>query len=146
MGIRDNALSERLQLDSNLTLEKVKKTVRQREAVHDHSQQLNPSKHEPMTVDTVKKVNKPVVRPGGQSNFAYNSGRGSGDKQSCKRCGKNHGHADKCPAKKATCYRCNRKGHFSSQCLSKQASATSELIAGPFLGTLSTQVGLFPSN
>ena len=41
---------------------------------------------------------------------------------------------------KATCCRCNRKGHFISQCLSKQASATtSELIAGPFVGTLSTR-------
>ena len=35
VGIRDTALSERLQLDADLTLEKAKKAVRQREAVHD---------------------------------------------------------------------------------------------------------------
>ena len=29
--------------------------------MYNHSQQLNPSKQEPMTVDTIKKVNKPVV-------------------------------------------------------------------------------------
>ena len=33
VGIADNALSGRLQLDPNLTLEKAKKTVRQSEAV-----------------------------------------------------------------------------------------------------------------
>ena len=31
--------------------------------MHDHSQQLNPSKQELITVDTVKKVDKLVVRP-----------------------------------------------------------------------------------
>lgn len=35
VGIRDEALSERLQLDSELTLEKAKTLVRQREAVHE---------------------------------------------------------------------------------------------------------------
>ena len=34
VGIRDTILSERLQLDSELTLEKAKKFVWQREAVH----------------------------------------------------------------------------------------------------------------
>ncbi len=33
VGIRDNALSKRLQLDAALTLDKAKKTVRQQEAV-----------------------------------------------------------------------------------------------------------------
>ena len=34
VGIRDTNLSERLQLDSGLTLAKAKQAVRQREAVH----------------------------------------------------------------------------------------------------------------
>ena len=38
--IRDGPLSERLQLDPDLTLEKAKKMVRQREAVHDQQQVL----------------------------------------------------------------------------------------------------------
>ena len=35
VGICDDALSERLQLDSELTLEKAKTLVRQQEAVHE---------------------------------------------------------------------------------------------------------------
>ena len=35
VGIRDNLLSERLQMDAELTLEKAMKTIRQREAVHE---------------------------------------------------------------------------------------------------------------
>ena len=35
VGIHDNVLSERLQLDPDLNLEKAKKAVRQREAVHE---------------------------------------------------------------------------------------------------------------
>ena len=45
--IRDTSLSERLQLDADLTLEKAKKAIRQREAVHEHQHILcgtgNPS-------------------------------------------------------------------------------------------------------
>ena len=41
VGIRDSALSERLQLDPELTLEKAKKLVRQREAVHEQQQFLS---------------------------------------------------------------------------------------------------------
>ena len=34
VGIRNATLSERLQLDTDLTLEKVKKSVHQKEAIH----------------------------------------------------------------------------------------------------------------
>ena len=35
VGIRDSALSERLQLDGNLTLDKAKTAIRQKETVHE---------------------------------------------------------------------------------------------------------------
>ncbi len=35
VGIRDNTLSEKLQMDSALTLESANKAIRQREAVHE---------------------------------------------------------------------------------------------------------------
>uniref|UniRef100_A0A1X7SPN9 Uncharacterized protein n=1 Tax=Amphimedon queenslandica TaxID=400682 RepID=A0A1X7SPN9_AMPQE len=44
VGIRDQRLSERLQLDATLDLEKAKKMVRQQEAVKDQSQDLTDSK------------------------------------------------------------------------------------------------------
>ena len=40
VGIRDVALSEKLQLDATLTLEKAKQKVRQREAVKEQSSKL----------------------------------------------------------------------------------------------------------
>ena len=40
VGIRDSALSGRLQMDPELTLGKAKKTIRQREAVHEQQQAL----------------------------------------------------------------------------------------------------------
>ena len=57
VGIRDSALSERLQLDPDLTLEKAKTLVRQREAVHEQQAILRgsgPIKQE-MAVDFVKR-------------------------------------------------------------------------------------------
>ena len=40
VGIRDTALSEKMQMDPNLTLKTAKKSIRQREAVHEQQQTL----------------------------------------------------------------------------------------------------------
>ena len=40
VGIRDVALSGKLQIDADLTLEKAKKAIRQKEAVHEQQRQL----------------------------------------------------------------------------------------------------------
>ena len=86
----------------------------------------------------MKKANRTHHRASGGS--AISGSKNSEEKQSCKRCGKNHGPTDKCPAMKATCYKCNHKGHFSSQCLAnKPATAcTNELTIDTFLGVMST--------
>ena len=55
VGIRDSALSERLQLDPDLTLEKAKKLVRQREAVHEQQQFLTGKSSEGAAVEAVSK-------------------------------------------------------------------------------------------
>ena len=56
-GIRDSALSEKLQLDSELTLEKTKKLVRQKEAVHEHQQFLTGKSSEGAVVEAMTKNN-----------------------------------------------------------------------------------------
>lgn len=54
VGIRDTSLSERLQMDPELTLEKVKTLVRQREAVREQQQTLQGDKIDmPGVVDAV---------------------------------------------------------------------------------------------
>ena len=40
VGIRDTALSEQLQIDADLTLDKAKRKIRQREAVHEQQREL----------------------------------------------------------------------------------------------------------
>ena len=52
VGIRDSSLSERLQLDPDLTLEKAKKFIRQREAVHEQQGILSGT--EPPSLDAVR--------------------------------------------------------------------------------------------
>ena len=47
------ALSERLQLESDLSLERAKKIVSQKEAVKDHSQELNSTKRDQTAIDAV---------------------------------------------------------------------------------------------
>ena len=53
VGIRDTALSERLQLDCDLTLEKATKAIRQKEAVHEQQSVLNHGPT-PSPVDAVR--------------------------------------------------------------------------------------------
>ena len=45
VGIRDAKVSESLQMDADLTLAKAKKTIRQKEAVREQSQQLHVADH-----------------------------------------------------------------------------------------------------
>ena len=59
VGIRDATLSQRLQLDSDLTLEKAKREVRQKEAVQEQQLTLKgSSKSNPITLDALKAKGK----------------------------------------------------------------------------------------
>ena len=136
VGIRDSSISEHLQMDSELTLEKAKKIVCQREAVRDHHQQLSSTKREQIAIYTIKKAGRTTPKVSGTGNVSK-AIKDTVEKP-CKRCGKNHKTTDKCPAKNATCFKCNHKGHFSAQCLSKTAT-TSELTVETFLGVMSSE-------
>ena len=139
VGIRDTAFSERLQLDAYLTLEKVKKQVRQKEAVKEQHKQLQgATKNDPIVLDEVKGCRQRGAKP----SFAPpKKGSPSSMKPPCKRCGKEWHAADKCPARGATCHKCKRKGHYSAQCFSKTAAAAAhELnLDAAFLGTVTSE-------
>ena len=101
--------SEKLQLDAELTLEKAKKAIRQREAVHEHQDVLNGDSKgsTQITIDAIqqtKKSCKPVK--------AKKPERGSSAPapKLCTRCGKDYHKRDKCPARDATCHQCQHKG------------------------------------
>jgi len=116
VGIRDQALSQQLQMDPDLTLDKAKKRIRQKEAVRQQSDILKGKTDKPVSdLEGVrykhksrKKRDQPPVTH-----------------KKCTRCGKAQHPRDKCPAKDATCYKCRKRGHYSSMCLSKKAATDS---------------------
>ena len=55
VGIRDQALSERLQIEAELTLDKAKRPIRQREAVKEQQEVLKQSNKEDVSLDAVAK-------------------------------------------------------------------------------------------
>lgn len=110
VGIRDSAMSERLQLDPDLNLEKAMKLVRQREAVHEGQLALKGT-DPPVNLDETKEK-KPQKKP------AWSGHRGNKPhpmrKKRCTRCGKEPAHPkDKCPARDAICHSCKKKGHYA---------------------------------
>ena len=140
VGIRDQALSERLQLNPDLTLEKAKTMIRQREAVHTQQQVLKEAescssfKREDRSVDIIK----------GQGIRTKSAGvlpaKPKQAPKQCIKCGKGQHPWYTCPAKEAVCFKCKRRGHFGSQCLSKTAAEVQldeSNLDSAFLDTLS---------
>ena len=135
VGIRDLALSEKMQTDPKLTLESAKTLVRQKEAAKDHRKELHEdSTH---TLHRVHVGKKP-----------YNSRKRSPQysrSDKCTRCGRpRHAPGERCPATGATCYNCQGRNHFKSQCRSKAKRSVAEIsteqvsIDEAFLGAVNT--------
>ena len=119
VGICDTSLSERLQMDPDLTLEKAKTLVRQREAVREQQQTLKSEKLEaPSLVDAVSHKQHLKNRKSSQQKASQRQSTPEQPKK-CIRCGKNPHPRDACPAKDATCRKCQKKSHFASMCLTK---------------------------
>lgn len=122
VGIRDTVLSKRLQLDADLTLEKAKKAVRQKEVVHEHQQVLREgeSRTNPIHVDAVRTRQRHRQRSvlGKRDVTSFTKA-----KKHCTRCGGNLHQRESCPARDAVCHNCQKKGHYSSQCFAKNISS-----------------------
>ena len=148
VGIRDHALSEKMQMDPKLTLETAKKTIRQKEAVQQQQKTLKGVK-EPTCLEAVHPGANRQKRPGRRDHQRMSSQRGASKEQKphssqakqCTRCGKGQHPRDKCPAKDATCHKCQRKGHYSALCYSKSVSTLSEesSLETAFLDTMSSK-------
>ena len=122
VAIRDLSLSEKLQMDSTLTLENEKKQVRQKEAVQEQRQEM----HYGRTKTSIEEISRRQKPDSGKFNYKKGATQPKSNKwkRSCFRCGQQwHRPVEDCPARKATCFKCNRKGHFGNQCLSATASA-----------------------
>ena len=135
VGIRNNALSEKMQLDSELTLSKAIAQVRQSEAVKQQQPLLRGQHDAP--VGAVKRGR------GGpnKGNKPNTDNTGTAHKQRCTRCGRNPTHNRAvCPARDKTCDNCGKKGHFKAVCRSKAGvggvDTTPEKTDSAFMGTV----------
>ncbi|KAL5494299.1 hypothetical protein EMCRGX_G015600 [Ephydatia muelleri] len=126
VGIRDSALSQRLQLDPDLTLEKAMRVARQREAVQEQQEILREAADSKELDSTVIKHKQQLQT--GQSHLSR-----------CLCCGRDHHQNGRCPARAAVCFKCQKKGHFARRCPSKQveqlhtSSAEREIEDGLFI-------------
>ena len=121
VGLRDAALSEKLQMDPGLTLEKAVTSARQKEAVRKQqpllrgdAKEIKPLSEDPLpNVDVVKKFSGPGPRK--SNTFPQNQRKFT---PQCYRCGRPYQRGHQCPAINAICRKCNRRGHFQEACRS----------------------------
>lgn len=124
VGIKDSTLSERLQLDSGLTLEAAKTMIRQREAVHLQQTQLKGDEDKVVEETAMKRgtAGRRYKYNGHRNSYQSGSTRTTStchQTQQCKRCGKGTHPKERCPAIGVKWIKCNRKGHYGRLCLSK---------------------------
>ncbi|UYV77521.1 K02A2.6-like, partial [Cordylochernes scorpioides] len=120
VGVRDKALSERMQLDSELTLEKAVKMVRQQEAVRQQQVDLQ----RPSTSQKVNQVkfNSKKQSPKKQQQPSRKKEKSAKTRSRCPKCGGfTHREGQACRAEGQKCNLCSKTGHFANCCPDKQA-------------------------
>ena len=143
VGLADQKLSEKLQLDAELTLEKAIHSVRQSESVKSQQSIVRgqDDASQPVNVDRIHK-SRPQKSQKNCQNLHGKAGKqpvsqGDTTNNVCKRCGKSPVHKrTQCPAKDAHCRKCKKKGHFQAVCLSGKVNAVVDDDTDYFLGTL----------
>ena len=123
-GMRDFALSLKLQLDDKLTLDKAVAQAREAEAIKKQQPTLRGDQKE--KVETPANVGAVHKKIGGQDRGQRSNRRGPGGarrqvggRQACTRCGRSPPHdRQRCPAKDAACHKCGKRGHFKAMCRS----------------------------
>ena len=121
VGLADQKLSEKVQLDADLTLEKAIKSesVRsQQSIVRGQEDASQPAKVDRVHKSKPQKSLRTSLNPQ-QKTHKQSVGQNDVSNDICKRCGKSPAHKrTQCPAKDAHCRKCKKKGHFQAVCLS----------------------------
>ncbi|UYV74165.1 hypothetical protein LAZ67_11002276 [Cordylochernes scorpioides] len=133
VGVRDRALSERMQLDTDLTLVKATLMAKQLESVKEQQSSL----YQQNSVDQIKKMpnhiketkrHEPKIRQ-------FKSNQLGGSSHGCTRCGNSNNHDWKnCPAMNSYCSKCKKKSHYAKVCRSEAINEIKSEIA--FLGSV----------
>ncbi|UYV79391.1 K02A2.6-like [Cordylochernes scorpioides] len=120
VGVRDKALSERMQLYSELTLEKAVKMVRQQESVRQQQVDLQ----RPSTRQKVNQVkfNSKKQSPKQQQQPSRKKEKSAKIRSRCPKCGGfTHREGQACRAEGQRCNLGSKAGHFANCCPDKQA-------------------------
>ena len=136
VGLRDASLSEKLQLDPDLTLDKAVAAARQRESVR-KQQSVVRGDEGSSSIDAIstkprKSSGEKQKRPPHQKMSPVPMAK------TCSRCGRSPLHGrHQCPAINATCRKCTKKGHFQAMCRSgKTVGAVQADSSDVFLGAV----------
>ncbi|XP_046396811.1 uncharacterized protein K02A2.6-like [Ischnura elegans] len=150
VGLRNAKLSEALQLDPELTLERAVTKARQAEDVHRQQTLIRSNSGEDKTVhsqargsevDVVRKKAPRHQKASTSTAALPDQMKVSGRK--CPRCGKTPQHAfARCPARQSACALCKKKGHWAAVCRTKAVAEIDKRLPGEddhfFLGSIST--------
>ncbi len=127
VGIRDARLSEKLQLESDLTLDKAIRRVRQSESVKKQQSLLRADGESGDDSDPLVAAvrRRPMERNKPRYSAFNNKAEGNKPRYSafnnkaCYHCGRSPLHDRQyCPAKDATCRKCGKRGHYDAVCKS----------------------------
>ncbi len=112
------------------TVEKAKKTIRQKEALQEQGKELESEKRKTESLEELEKTIAELQASMDELRREKGKGHRGGPWQqggaggklitsksaTCSRCGYGqHSCGGRCPAADARCHKCNRKGHFSSK-------------------------------
>ncbi|XP_066029036.1 uncharacterized protein [Pocillopora verrucosa] len=123
VGLKDKKLSEKLQLDSKLTLEKAVTQARQSEAVKKQQGILQGTQPDPplANVDQISKKRGKGFKGKDQKDKPPRNSRlaGKTPETKCIRCLGTPHSKQECPAKDSKCNKCFKKGHWAKACKSQ---------------------------
>ena len=120
IGISDTGVSEKLQLEPELSLEKAIQITHQSEQIKQQNVSLRADSD--CAMDAMRQGRwQSNGRNGAKDRpqWQRRDDRGESRQFACSRCNGQHGNARPCPAKDKRCRKCNKLGHFEAICQSK---------------------------
>lgn len=114
IGIMDKEVSQKLQLEADLTLERAIQLARQSEQVKQQSAERVEN-----TVNEVRQKHYNSTKKTYNKSRQEQGQKYSETKQNCQRCNRTHDKRENCPARNKRCRKCNIMGHFEVVCKTK---------------------------